>query len=72
MTPITTEEKLEEELASYKDDLDNIRFKIDSLRNDLRNFNDEMVKYKLLCEQKEEELRRFRLMFPNICKPPTR
>jgi len=70
MTPTTTEEKLEEELTEYKADLEDVRSKLDSLKKDVRKLNNKMVKYKLLCEQKEEELRRFRLMFPNICKPP--
>ena len=72
MSPKTTELKLEEELSDFKEEVKNVRCKIQSLQEDLTKLNSQMVEYKLLCEHKEEELRRFRLMFPDICKPPTR
>ena len=70
MFPTTTEEKIEDELNSYKTDLKDIRFKVNSLKKELNKLENSMVKYKFLYEQKLEELRRFRLMFPDICKPP--
>lgn len=72
MFPKTTEIKLEEELSDFQGEVKHVRIKIKSLQEDLRELKSQMVKYKLLCEQKEEELRRFRLMFPDICKSPRR
>lgn len=72
MSPTTTEAKLEEELSSHKEKIDNVRYKIEAVQIELRGLKSQMIEHKLAYEQKEEELRRFRLMYPDICKPPTR
>ena len=72
MSPTTTEIKLEEELDIYRQEVKHVRCEIQSLQEDLQKLKSKMVKYKLLYDEKQEELRRFRLMFPDICKPPTR
>jgi predicted nucleic acid-binding Zn-ribbon protein len=66
--PPTTEEKLEEELSIHKERLENVRYKILAIQSKLSDLEDQLVGFKLAFEQKKEELRQFRLMYPNVCK----
>jgi len=64
----TTEEKLEEELSINEERLEDVRYKILALQSKLSGLEDQLIEFKLAFEQKKEELRQFRLMYPSICK----
>jgi len=71
MSPTTTEAKLEEELNLIKEDLEDVEFKIEYLQSQIRKLRSKKVGFRVALDEKKEELRRFRHMYPNICKPPT-
>jgi len=72
MSPITTEAKLEEELALLRESLKDIEIHIEHLRSKIRTLKSKKVGIRIAFDEKAEELRRFQLMYPDICKPPVR
>lgn len=65
-----TEAALEEQINSLQEDISHIQSKLKLLRQEVVAVETELVANKIECDNLREELRRFRLMYPSICKPP--
>jgi tRNA(Phe) wybutosine-synthesizing methylase Tyw3 len=72
MVPTTTEEKLEYALSIAESELDNAKYKMKCLRAEISKHENTLVECRINRDNLVEELRKFRLMYPDICKPPTR
>lgn len=70
MSPITTEENLEEELASIQQNLHIVRLEISRAQDVLDKLQTNLMACRLELSKKKEELRIFRAMYPGICRPP--
>ena len=71
MSPVTNEARLEEELSLAKQNLEETRLKIRAIQCELERYQSELMGCQLEVATKTEEIRMFRSMYPNICKPPT-
>ena len=68
MSPTTTEAILEEELSIITDKLENIRTHIRYSNLELQKLFDKQVEYLQESSLKMEELRKFRAMYPSVCR----
>ena len=71
MPPVTNEARLEEELSLAQQNLEETRLRIRALQCELERYQSELMGCQLEVSKKTEEIRMFRSMYPDICKPPT-
>jgi len=65
----TVEKELEEELESNLELLRLVRLKISALRNDILKAEDDLLHSNMKVFNLKEKLRKFRDMYPSLCKP---
>ena len=68
MSPIISEEDLENLIKEQEEVYDDISFKLKSLRRELVEAEDEFIGTKLELDKLKERLKEFRLMYPDLCK----
>lgn len=71
MSPTTSEDELETFLKDKEDALNDLKLKISIIRKELLDVESEYVDARLQFDKIKEELRRFRLMYPKLCKNRT-
>lgn len=69
MAPTTSEEELEKELLNRQDLLKHARIKMANLRKEILAAEEDLLSANLNLSKVKEELRKFRDMYPNLCKP---
>ena len=69
MAPTISEEVLEKELQNREELLDIARMKIAGLRKEILNAEEDLIQSNIEVFRLKEELRKFREMYPSLCKP---
>jgi hypothetical protein len=68
MSPSTTEAVLEEQLKLAEESLIETQTKMKLLRNEMNKVETQLVEDRMKRDNIVEELRRFRLAYPSICR----
>jgi len=68
MSPTTSEDELEVVLKDKEYALNVAKLRIQLIRKELSAAEDEYISMRLQLDEIKEEIRRFRLMYPKLCK----
>lgn len=71
MSPTTSEDELEAILEDKEEILKFVQLKIQSIKKKLTDAEEDFVSARLELDKVKEELRKFRLMYPSLCKRRT-